>query len=90
MCKLRMSCLGHSFFLELHFSTVEVPNLWNLSCWIPGGSVIKNHLPVQGMWVLSLSLEDPLEKDMAIHSSILALERGEKELVTKSRTRISD
>ena len=24
------------------------------------------------MWVQSLSLEDPLEEDMAIHSSILA------------------
>ena len=71
-----MSCLGHSFFLELHFSTVEVPNLWKLSCWIPGGSVVKNCLPMQGMWVLARGPEDPLEKDMAIHSSILAWERG--------------
>ena len=76
MCKLRTSCLGHSFFFELHFSTVEVPNLWKLSCWIPGGSVVKNRLPMQGMWVLARGPEDPLEKDMAIHSSILAWERG--------------
>ena len=33
---------------------------------------------MQEMWVLSLGLEDPLEKKMAIHSSILARERGEK------------
>ena len=30
------------------------------------------HLPMQETWVRSLGLEDPLEKEMAIHSSILA------------------
>ena len=30
------------------------------------------HLPVQEMWVGSLGLEDPLELEMAPHSSILA------------------
>jgi len=30
------------------------------------------HLPMQETWVRSLGLEDPLEKKMAIHSSILA------------------
>ena len=34
----------------------------------------KPHLPVQEMWVQSLSREDPLEKGMATHSSILAWE----------------
>ena len=36
---------------------------------------VKNPPPVQetqGMWASSLSLEDPLEEEMAIHSSILA------------------
>ena len=41
----------------------------------PSGSVVKN-LPamqeMQEMSVRSLGLEDPLEKEMAIHSSILA------------------
>ena len=41
----------------------------------PGGIVVKN-LPamqeMQEMWVRSLGLEDPLEKEMATHSSILA------------------
>ena len=27
-------------------------------------------------WVSSLGQEDPLEKEMAIHSSILAMDRG--------------
>ena len=40
----------------------------------PGGSVIK-HLPaVQETQVQSLGREDPLEKEMATHSSILAWE----------------
>ena len=29
-------------------------------------------LPMQGTWVQSLNQEDPLEKEMATHSSILA------------------
>ena len=38
----------------------------------PGGSVIKNRLPVQEMQVRSLGQEDPLEEGMEIYSSILA------------------
>ena len=39
-----------------------------------GDSVIKNLPAMQETWVLSLSLEDPLKKEMATHSSILAWE----------------
>ena len=35
--------------------------------------MVKN-LPMQDTWVLSLSSEDPLEKEMATHFSILAWE----------------
>ena len=38
----------------------------------PGGSEVKNHVPVQETQVQSLGWEDPLEKEMATHSSILA------------------
>ena len=38
----------------------------------PGGSVVKNPLAMQEMWIQSLGREDPLEKEMVIHSSILA------------------
>ena len=38
----------------------------------PGGSVVKNPPAVQETQVWSLGLEDPLEKEMAMHSSILA------------------
>ena len=36
-----------------------------------GGSVVKNCLLMQEMQVQSLGWEDPLEKGMATHSSIL-------------------
>ena len=38
----------------------------------PGGSVIKNPPVEQGTQVWSLGWKDPLEKEMATHSSILA------------------
>ena len=34
--------------------------------------MVKNLPAVQEMWVISLDQEDPLEKGMATHSSILA------------------
>ena len=44
----------------------------------PGGSVGKKNPPViqeaQGTWVQSLGWEDLLEKEMTVHSSILAWE----------------
>ena len=45
-----------------------------------GSSAVKN-LPVQEMWVPSLGREEPLEKEMATHSSILAWEILWKETV---------
>ena len=40
----------------------------------PGGSVVKNTPAMQETWVWPLSREDPLEKELATHSSILARE----------------
>ena len=40
----------------------------------PGYSVVKNPSGVQETWVPSLGQEDPLEKEMATHSSIFAWE----------------
>ena len=40
----------------------------------PGGSVVKNLPAMQETWVQSLDWEDPLERGMATHSSILAWE----------------
>ena len=50
----------------------------------------------QGLRVLSLGQEDPLEEEMATHSSILAWRIPQRSLVgysprvTKSQTRLSD
>ena len=41
---------------------------------LPGGSAGKNPLAMQETWFQSLGREDPLEKEMAMHSSILAWE----------------
>ena len=54
--------------LSPFFSTVTI------SSGFPYGSVVKNTPAVQEMRVQSLGWEDPLEKEMAIHSSILAWE----------------
>ena len=40
----------------------------------PGGSMVRIHLPMQETQVQSLVWEDPLEKEMAPHSSTLAWE----------------
>ena len=39
---------------------------------IPGGLVVKNPPAMQETWVWSLGWEDPPEKEMVTHSSILA------------------
>jgi len=38
----------------------------------PGGSAVKSSPTMQKRWVQSLGWEDPLEKEMATHYSILA------------------
>ena len=40
---------------------------------IPGGELVKNLPSVQETWVQSLGQEDPLEEEMATHSTILAI-----------------
>ena len=40
----------------------------------PGGPVVKNPAAVQETWVQFMSREDPLQKEMATYSSILAWE----------------
>ena len=64
----------------------------------PGGSVVKNLPAIQETQVQSLGWEDPLEEEMATHSSILAwknpMDRGAWWAtvygVAKSQTQLSD
>ena len=63
---------------------------------LPGSSVVKKkiHLPVQERWVQFLGQEDPLEKEMATHSSILGLgnpiDRGAWQATVQGVTKKSD
>ena len=60
--------------------------------------MVKNLLAMQEAWVRSLSWEDPLEEDMATHSSFLAwrirMDKGAwwavVHGVTKSQTQLRD
>ena len=64
----------------------------------PSGAVVKRPPAMQNMWVRSLGWEDPLEKEMATHSSISCLrnpmDRGAGRLQSmgsqKSQTRLSN
>ena len=72
-----------------------------LKMGFPGGTVVKNppdKQEKQEMWILFLGQEDPLEKEMATHSSILSWKSPRTEKpgglhtvhgVTKSRTLLS-
>ena len=54
------------YFTEYIYYSVSI--LWVSHC----GSAVKNLLAMQETQVPSLGQEEPLEKEMAIHSSILA------------------
>ena len=49
----------------------------------PGGSAVKNKPAMQETWVQTLGQENPLEKEMATHSSVLAW-RTQRSLVSYS------
>ena len=54
----------------LHVVLIFIPLLTN--DWFPAGSAMKNPPAMQETDVRSLGWEDPLEKERATHSSILA------------------
>ena len=57
--------------LSLNLCFVDIKTLIN-SYPIPGGSVVKNLPANAGDWVQTLAWEEPLEKEVATHSSVLA------------------
>ena len=59
----------------VHTSPVKLLTFYyRVSCVMgfPGGSAVENPPLMQEIWVQSLSGKDPLEKEIATHSSILA------------------
>ena len=76
------------FELEFSLGICSILLLFNLSMCLylgfPGDSVVKNLPANAGDVVSNLDQEDPLEKEMATHSSILAWKsRGQKNLAAK-------
>ena len=62
--------LWHKDYFEL--KAVENKQILVMILGYPDGSAVKNLSAMQDTWVRSLNWEDPLEKGMATHSSILA------------------
>ena len=94
---------NHIWFLQYKFrvSWAHHRSSVNVWCWLNTLSSLVaqrlKHLPaMQETWVQSLGREDPLEKEMATHSSILAWripwteEPGGLHRVAKSQTRLSN
>ena len=65
--KMVSFCLAHPQAEYSGAQRSQIPSFTD-----PGGSVVKNPPAKQEMKVWSLGQEDPLEKEMATHSSILA------------------
>ena len=66
----------------MKFQFISWLSVTHLKQWVSLGAQMVKNLPVmQQMWVWSLGQEDPLEKEMATHSSILAGEfHGQRSL----------
>ena len=68
-------CFLNSIFHQMIIVLLWISNILSIALLgFPGGSVIKNLPANEEMWVWSLGEEDPLEKEVATHSSILAWE----------------
>ena len=65
---------GSLSHLQGIFPTQGFSDVYTLVLGFPGGSGVKNPLPMQEMRVWFLVQEDPLEKEMKTHSSILSWE----------------
>ena len=81
--------LQKEHLLKLYFNNMST---WGLPRWLNGD------LPMQETWVRFLDWENPLEKEMATHSTVLCLEnsmgrgawRATVHGISKSRTRLSN
>ena len=77
-CLSNTSLLAHSFvvlspawFNCILSSRSHMMGIEGFKCF-PGGSMVRILLPMQMMGIQSLGQEDPLEKEMATHSSVPA------------------
>ena len=59
--------------METYITVCKIDNQREFAVWLVA-QVVKNLPAVQESWVQSLGQKDPLEKEMATHSGILAWE----------------
>ena len=99
-----LKILIHSLCKNHFHLAADLVNIWNinskygytdfffntlcLKC-CPGGSVAKNLPDAQELQFRSLGQEDPLEKEMATHASVLAWEIPWTEKSVKSQSKAS-
>ena len=72
MCVCVYTVTPLNYFLEVASWERIYYNLIFFLMGSPDSSVVKNLPAMQEIWVQSLGWEDPLEKKMATHSSVLA------------------
>ena len=74
LCSHSLPADALSAFTHVSLILLSAPFFWRTSSMMgfPGGSAVKYLLAVQKIWVQSLGWDDPLEKGMATHFSILA------------------
>ena len=76
ICLGQFGCLVLVLILKVWVLSLFWPKknsvpLFSEAVFFPGGLVVKNHTAVKEAWVWSLGQEEPLEEEMAAHSSIL-------------------
>ena len=79
----KLRCVSNPLlWTPLLFLHSTFPSLYAICMGYPGGSEVKNLSATQETWVQSPDREDPLEKEMATHSSILHRQfHGQRSLV---------
>ena len=65
-------CIRHMYIVHICLHVHTCLHIYLYILGFPGGSVVKNLPAMQETQVRSLVQEDPLEKEMAPHSSVLA------------------
>ena len=95
-------CCDEHWGARVSFRSGQCPflkdqEIWPPLCVLPWAQTVKNLPAIQETWIQSLGQEEPLEKGMATHSSILAWripwteEPGRlQSMVFQSQTQLSD
>ena len=72
LCIISYNCMCIYSYLKIQFNVKIYIESYEVDWATLGAQMVKNPPAMQETWVQSLGWEDPLEKGMATHSSILA------------------